>query len=29
MTQLIEIPVPEPTLEEKVDKLWDTHPELH
>ena len=22
-------PEPEPTLEEKVDKLWEAHPELH
>jgi len=26
---LTEQPAPEPTLEEKVDKLWDAHPELH
>jgi len=22
-------PVPEPTLEEKVELLWEAHPELH
>ena len=26
---LIGHPEPEPTLEEKVKKLWDAHPELH
>ncbi len=23
------VPIPEPTLEEKVAKLWAAHPELH